>query len=477
MTLTQIFIALRARWFSALLVLLAVVGAVVVVTLLLPQRYTAVASVMLDVKSPDPIAGMVLPGMNVSSYMATQVDLLRSERVALRALQSLKLDESPKHKAAWQRETEGRGDFQAWLADAVLNDLDAKPARDSNVISVAFTATEPVFAAAVANAFVKAYTDITLELRVEPAKLYNSFFDDRAKELRDALEKAQARLSAYQRTKGIIVNDERLDIENSRLSELSSQLVALQAVAEESGSRQQQAGVNAGQMPEVLSNPLLSGLTGELSRQEGKLNELKERMGDRHPEVMQLQASVDTLRTRIDAETRRVTGSLKVTNNVNQTRMNQLRAALDQQRAKLLQLKGQRDDAGVLLRDVENAQKAYDAVFLRVSQTSTESQNTQTNVSVLKQASVPAFASSPRLRLNAAAGAALGLLLALGFTVVRELRDQRLRSVDDVALLLKQPLLGVLPVRTRVGLLGRSRAQLTKIRLLAALPRPTGGTQ
>ena len=123
MTLTQIFIALRARWFSALLVLLAVVGAVVVVTLLLPQRYTAVASVMLDVKSPDPIAGMVLPGMNVSSYMATQVDLLRSERVALRALQSLKLDESPKHKAAWQRETEGRGDFQAWLADAVLNDL------------------------------------------------------------------------------------------------------------------------------------------------------------------------------------------------------------------------------------------------------------------------------------------------------------------------------------------------------------------
>jgi polysaccharide biosynthesis transport protein len=475
MTLTQIFVALRARWFSALLVLLAVVGAVVVVTLLLPQRYTAVASVMLDVKSPDPIAGMVLPGMNVSSYMATQVDLLRSERVALRALQSLKLDESLKHKAAWQRVTEGRGDFQAWLADAVLTDLEAKPARDSNVISVAFTATDPVFAAAVANAFVKAYTDITLELRVEPAKLYNSFFDDRAKELRDALEQAQARLSAYQRTKGIIVNDERLDIENSRLSELSSQLVALQAVAEESGSRQQQAGVNAGQMPEVLSNPLLSGLTGELSRQEGKLNELKERMGDRHPEVMQLQASVDTLRTRIEAETRRVTGSLKVTNNVNQTRMNQLRAALDQQRAKLLQLKGQRDDAGVLLRDVENAQKAYDAVFLRVSQTSTESQNTQTNVSVLKQASVPAFASSPRLRLNAAAGVALGLLLALGFTVVRELRDQRLRSLDDVALLLKQPLLGVLPVRTRAGLLGRSRAQLTKIRLLAALPRPTGG--
>ncbi|MEO8804593.1 MAG: chain length determinant protein EpsF [Burkholderiaceae bacterium] len=472
MTLTQIFVVLRARWFSALMMLVAVVGIVVAVTLALPKRYTAVAALVLDVKSPDPIAGMVLPGMNVSGYMATQVDVLRSERVALRALQSLRLEESATQKAAWERATEGRGDFRAWLADAVLNDLDVKPARDSNVMSVAFTSTDPVFAAAVANAFVKAFTDTTLDLRVEPAKLYNSFFDERAKELREALEKAQARLSAYQRTKGIIVNDERLDVENSRLSELSTQLVALQAVAEESGSRQQQAGVNPGQMPEVLANPLLAGLVAELSRQESKLNEIKERLGDRHPEVVQLQASVDTLRTRIAGETRRVTGGLKVTNNVNQTRMTQLRAALEQQRAKLLQLKGQRDDAGVLIRDVENAQKAYDAVFLRVSQTSTESQNTQTNVSVLKQASVPAFASSPRLRLNVAAGVALGVLLALGFTIVRELRDQRLRSVEDVGLLLKQPLLGVLPVRSRVGVLGRSRAQLTKIRLMAALPRP-----
>ena len=109
--------------------------------------------------------------------------------------------------------------------------------------------------------------------------------------------------------------------------------------------------------------------------------------------------------------------------------------------------------------------------------TSTESQNTQTNVSVLKEATVPAFASSPRLRLNIAAGIALGLLLALGFTIVRELRDQRLRSDEDVALLLKQPLLGVLPVRSRVGLIGRSRAQLTKIRLMAALPRPAQASE
>ena len=56
-------------------------------------------------------------------------------------------------------------------------------------------------------------------------------------------------------------------------------------------------------------------------------------------------------------------------------------------------------------------------------------------------------------------------------------RDQRLRSFDDVSLLLKQPVLGVLPARTRAGQLGRSRAKLTKVRLLAALPRPAQPAQ
>ena len=472
MTLTQMLIVLRARWFSALLVLVFVVGTVVAVTLLLPKRYTAVASVVLDVKSPDPIAGMVLPGMTVSGYMATQVDVLRSERVALRALESLNLFNSAVQKERWERETEGRGDFRAWLSDAVLADLEVKPARDSNVIAVSYTAPDPAFSAAVANAFVKAYTDITLDLRVEPAKLYNNFFDDRSKDLREALEKAQTRLSAYQREKGILVNDEKLDVENARLAELSTQLVALQAVAEESDNRQRQASGNATQMQEVLSSPLVAGLTAELSRQESKLSELKERLGDRHPDVMQAQASIDNLKARVHSETRRVTGSLTINNTVNQSRMATLRSALEQQRAKLLQLKGQRDEAGVLTRDVENAQKAYDAVFARGSQTNMESQATQTNVSVLKQASVPAFASSPRLRLNLAAGLALGVLLALGLTILRELRDQRLRSFEDVTLLLKQPLLGVLPARSRLSLLGRSRARLTKLRLLANQPRP-----
>jgi hypothetical protein len=67
--------------------------------------------------------------------------------------------------------------------------------------------------------------------------------------------------------KGIIAADERLDVENARLAELSSQLVQIQAISSESGSRQQQAqGASGDRMQEVLNNPLIGGLKADLTR-------------------------------------------------------------------------------------------------------------------------------------------------------------------------------------------------------------------
>jgi succinoglycan biosynthesis transport protein ExoP len=471
MTLTQMLLVLRARWLTAVAVMLGVVTLVLAVSLLLPRQYAGTAAVVLDVKSPDPIAGVVLPGLSGSGYMATQIDVLKSERVALRAIRALELDKRPELRQRWQEATEGEGEFDSWLSDMMLAKLEAKPGRDSNVIAVSYTSADPKFAAAMTNAFVKAYIDTTLELRTEPAKRFSSFFDTRSKQARETLEQAQSKLSDYQRKNGIVASDERLDVENSRLSELSTQMVMMQALADESLSRQSQAGANGDRMQEVLNNPLVAGLTTELARQEAKLNEMNARLGAQHPSVQELRANIDNLRARVASETRRVTGSVSVNNSVNQSRVAQLRAALEEQRNKVLKLKGQRDEAAVLMRDVENAQRTYDAVVNRANQTGIESEMTQTNVSVLKQASVPTSPSSPRILLNTAIAIVLGLLLGLGAAIARELGDKRLRSEEDVLLLLRQPLVGVLPVRSRTPLLGgRSRERLQRLRILGSRP-------
>jgi polysaccharide biosynthesis transport protein len=344
------------------------------------------------------------------------------------------------------------------------------PRRDSSVISVAFTSPDPKFSAALANAFVQSYLDTTLDLRVDPAKQYSSFFDSRSKELREALEKAQAKLSAYQKERGILASDERYDVETARLSELSSQLVALQAISAESSSRQQQARNASSQLGDVINNPVIMGLRTDLSRQEARLQELSVRQGDAHPQVVELRANIKELRSRINAESSRVVGSIGLNNNINQSREGELRAALAAQRTRVMQIKQQRDEAMVLQRDVEGAQRAYDAVASRLTQSSLESQTKQTNTAMLHAASVPIRPSSPNLKLNSLLGVFVGLMFAVAFALLREMRDRRLRSVQDAVQVLGIPVLGHLPGPLRRPLLGKQRFVLPA-QVMARLPQ------
>ncbi|RZS46767.1 chain length determinant protein EpsF [Sphaerotilus mobilis] len=474
MTFSQFLSILKARWVAALMVLVLTVGTTVGVSLVLPKNYTASAAVVLDVRSPDPIAGMVLGAMAMPAYMATQVDIIQSDRVAQRVVQGLRLTENAQTRAEWLEATGGQGNFEAWVAELLKKKLDVKPSRESNVVNVSYTSPDPRFAAALANAFVKAYMDVSIGLRVSPAKQYNEFFDARAKELREALEQSQAKLTAYQKTSGILATDERFDIETQRLNELSSQLVALQALSAESGSRTAQArGSQADQLQDVLGNPVVAGLRADLSRQEARLQELNARLGDAHPQVVELRANIAELSTRLQTESNRVSGSVGVTNTINKQRESEIRASLDAQRAKVLALKQQRDEASVLMKEVETAQRAYDQVVARASQTSLESQNTQTNISVLTPATEPADHSSPKLLLNTLLSVFLGTLLAVGFALVRELMDRRVRSPQDLVEALGLPVLGALPKPMRGGYAGKiGNTLMLPSNMMGRLPRP-----
>ncbi|RVT53663.1 chain length determinant protein EpsF [Rubrivivax albus] len=445
MTFGQFLSILRARWWVVLLVLGLTVATTVVVSLLLPKQYTATASVVVDFK-PDPISAAVFGGMPSPAVMATQVDILTSERVALRVVQANRLSENPQIRQQWQDETGGEGTVEQWLITLFQKSLDVQPSRESSVIRVGYQAPDPRFAAGMANAFVQAYVDTSLALRVNPARQYSGFFDQQVKDSREALEKAQSRLSAFQRANGIIATDERLDVENARLNELSSQLVALQAVAAESRSRQAQANSAAGdRIQEVLANPVINQLKADITRAEVQIKQLTARLGEAHPQVVEARGSLAELRSRLDAETRRVTGGVTVTSTINTQREAQVRAALEAQRAQVLRMKTVRDEGLVLQREVENAQRTYDAVQARLAQSSLESQTTQSNVNVLTQAVPPLEPSSPNIPLNVALSVFLGGLLAVGTALLLELMDRRVRSVDDVIAALDLPVIGVLP--------------------------------
>src|SRR2546425_11103392 len=231
MSLWQFLLILRARFAMVLLILLATVATVVAASVVLPKKYTATAAVVVDVKSPEPITGTMLHAMVMPGYMATQRDIISSDRVAQKVVKLLKLDEVPGRKEQWLQSTQGKGSLVAWLADGLQKKLDVKPSRESNVIDISYRAGDAAFAAAVANAFAQAYIDASIELRTEPARQYARWFGEQDKGLRENVQKAQARLSEYQQNYGIVASDERLDSETAKLNDLSAQLTVAQGQA------------------------------------------------------------------------------------------------------------------------------------------------------------------------------------------------------------------------------------------------------
>src|SRR6185295_9892652 len=101
MTLKQYLRILLARKWLVLAVFMLVAAAGVATTLLLPKQYTAETSLIVEVRV-DPALGALAPALAAPSYMATQVEVLKSERVASRAVKILGVERSPTAVAQWR---------------------------------------------------------------------------------------------------------------------------------------------------------------------------------------------------------------------------------------------------------------------------------------------------------------------------------------------------------------------------------------
>jgi len=386
MTLHQFLTILLARRKIALGVLALTVLTTLLVSLYMPKTYKATTTVVIDYKAADPVNGMTLPAQLMPGYMAMQTDIIGSRNVALRVVDELDLAHDPSMLKDLKNDAAGGGDVRERLADMLSKKLDIKPSRESSTISLSCENADPRLAAALANAFADAYIQTSLSLKTEPSRQAAAWFGGQVKDLRDSLVRAQQSLADYQRDTGIVSLDERLDVENARLTELANQLVLAQAQTYDTASKQRQ----------TYSGKRLDQLDADLS-------------GARQREAA-------------------------------------VRAALDRQKALVLQISQQRAKLAVLQGDVANAQKVLDTAMQRFGQTRLESQANQTEVAVLDRATPPPRPSKPRMLLNLAISLFLGIMLATGTALLAEGRDRRIHEPDDLAIGLGLPVLGVIAV-------------------------------
>ena len=469
MNLFQFLLILRAHYKMILITLMVTVAAAVAVSLLMPKTYKATTSLVLNYKGTDPVTGVAMPSQLLPGYMSTQVEIVSSMSVAVKVVDALKLAEGEQVKESFLKSTDGEGNIRDWVASSLLAKLLVEPSHESSVLDITFKGRTPELAADVANAFGKAYQEMSVQLKVDPSKKTSVYFNDQVKLLRDNFETAQKKLSKYQQDNGIVSADKSLDVESVRLNELSTQLVVAQGQAMEATSRQRQVkGGRASESPDVANNPLIQNLKIGLGTAESKFSEIAQRLDKNHPQYQSAEAEVTKLRADLNAQIGVASSAVSSNATILQQRSGETRAALEAQKLKVLNLNRARDELSVLSKDADSAQRAYETISQRLMQTNLEGQSNQSDVAVLTPALPPLKPFGPKLLLNTLIALIVGGLLGIGSAVILELIDRRVRSAADLSAAIGLPVLGVIKKSNALARRGANRP--------AFPPRdPTGG--
>lgn len=432
-TLNSLFAILFARRRIIIGTAIASVVLAVAVLNLKPKIYQATTDLIVDSRGWDPISGQSQPTRLNASYLTTQADIVRSRNVANRVVENLNLTRSPEIAKFVTLSGDAAVDRRR-VAGFLAQGLEVTPKRDSNMLAISFRSSDPELAAKLANGFAQAYIHTNLELRTEPARQTTEWYNEQIAQLRVELVAKQDALSTYQEKHSILASSDRLDLESTKLAELSSLLIAAQNERFASKSRSDQiANTKRGQLEtRALDNPQVQKVAADLTQAQARVSELANQVGENHPQYRQAVSEVESLRRQMNRLQELISGNLQSSVELSKALETQLTAELAAQKDLVLQLSRHRNELALLKQEVDNAQAAYDAALARTAQTRLESQISATDIATLNQAVPPSRPAIPGLATALFLATVAGILLGMGISLCLEWLDQRIRHHHDL---------------------------------------------
>jgi polysaccharide biosynthesis transport protein len=449
LSLAQMASILRAHRKLAAIIFVSIVVMVAGVIKLLPKAYTSTATMIVSYQVSQ--GGAEIPSWLIGTYMATQVELMRSSEVLLPVVDQLGLDGDPEFTGGFRGGD--RVALKNYASEALDKQLTVEQGRGSQLLYVTATSRSPVKAAQIANAVADMYSKRERQRLKDPA-------DDRAKNYSQQLAELQAKVTAAQQkvtelrqqtgTSPLISTGNAAaggDTDAQILSSLEQQLLAAQNLrrAAESATNIGPVGANGS----GTGSPQIKELTTEITTKELRLSELSATYGARHPKVLELQSDLNQARQKLQAENR---------NYLSDTRQIEakIQQAVDAERQKMLEVRKAQDRGAKLQLELESTQSVYKRALDGYDQIMFATAGSPTNVSFVSRAAIPVDATKPNKPKLLLLGVFFALVFGLASPVIYELIfDRRLHCRDDFERNFGIPVLaefGVAPLQIRTVL-------------------------
>ncbi|MER8380413.1 GumC family protein [Mesorhizobium sp. M0923] len=438
----RLFVWLRAG--LALAFMLAVIGGIVggAYALLSKQRYTVTTEVLINPSNLQVVENDLYsqPGQVDSQLLNTRSKqrILTSGNVLSRVVDELNLTHDPEFFDP-DRSTSTSGavakpDPKLIALKNLADRVNAAADPTSFVTTLSVSAETTAKAILISQAIVKNFQEELAKAEAAGAGRAAAALDSRLGQLKSDVQAAEEKVESYRRSHNLSSSNGQL-VSSQTMTQLNGEIVDAQSrviAAQASYDALVASGIN-GANPDPTVSEALAALRDRSNSLRQQIDSQSMTFGPRHPTIVRLRTELETVNSQLRAEFSRTVGTAK-------SSLDKARASLASLNARMNDLKSNvftDSESEVALRELErdaaSKRAVYESFLSRARQISEREQIDTTNVQVISTAVPPPGRSwPPRTALVAGAGAfagfALGMLLAIGMGIIRDMRRPPNRS-------------------------------------------------
>lgn len=427
---------------------------------------------------------VVATQLQTREFIQTQVKLLQSVSLADRVIEKLDLAEHPifnsdeepgflqKWKAAatrtvkgWlqalapkRREdgTSGQGvdldrlrkekSMEGWFAD----NLEVQPERDTTLINVSFSATDPALAQDAINTLIREFIGWQMDKRIDAANSAKQQLVKQIEVARIQLEKSESELNKFAQKAGIVSLDSKLNLIYRQLEEMNKALAEAQAERISKEALYEEAiKMNAGSLPQIIDNPLIQSLREQYVQLRAEYEQMHDTFKDDYPKLKSLKAKMFDTQQRIKDEEARIVDAIINDYSVSRRREESLQKETEERKALALDLNNRATQFKILEREVETNKEIYQSLLARAKEIDANVGTDLSNIRVVDYADLPLKPYKPNVRLNLLLALVVGLMGGVGLAFFLEYLDDTVKGLDEISDRFHIPVLGIVPMVNR----------------------------
>lgn len=438
-------------------------------------QYTAVTSLLIDKDNSDvasQVSTLTIGGFaDDEGSVLSQVELIKSDTIALAVVDKLKLLDNPVFTAQSTSPLsllKGLLNFKSWFADSDAAEEsdqekreDAVAILDKNmaidrvgrtyVLSISYTSPSPDLAAQIASAIADAYLVDKLNSKYDATRRASDWLQGRIDELRQKALDSDLAVQKFIATNGLVSSNGQL-LSDQQLTQLNSALIDAQGQTAQSQAKYDRiesiiaSGKTDAIVADVLGSPTITDLRKKYLDASKVEAEIANRLGPDHEQAVKLRAEMGEYQRLMFEELGRIAESYKSELDVAKTREKSLSDSVSAATG----ISATAGETQVQLRELQRNADTYRTLyqaFLTRFQEATQQQSFPISDSrIITKATVPDTPSKPKKPLVLAISLFLGIMVGGGLGAFREFRDRFFRTGEQVRATLNLEYLGIAPL-------------------------------